>query len=328
MNASTIFILSLCLGAAGIALWAGAFFWRFWRMQKVGARLEEIVRDYSSDLTTAADTKNADKTLDASFETDDVQLSGGLPSFLGSGASAWLQKGWARVLFPDEDRALFDQAGIGVLQSAAVYVASRVIFAALLPLLVLNLTGAQGFKALFAVFCGLGVGLMLPKWIVQSMASKRRKRVEEELPLFVDMLRLLQGVGLSVDQSLHILANEFGRILKVIAAELGVANRLYATGRSREQAFQRLMHLSGDDDMVAVVNLLVQVDKHGGAVQEPLAQFAQRLREKRQASFKEKIGTITVKMTGVMVLTLLPALIVITAGPGFMAVMRSLSSMK
>ncbi len=31
-------------------------------------------------------------------------------------------------------------------------------------------------------------------------------------------------------------------------------------------------------------------------------------------------------MTGVMVLTLLPALIVITAGPGFTAVIRSLSS--
>ncbi|MEG1768537.1 MAG: type II secretion system F family protein, partial [Comamonas sp.] len=41
----------------------------------------------------------------------------------------------------------------------------------------------------------------------------------------------------------------------------------------------------------------------------------------------EKIGIITVKMTGVMVLTLLPALIVITAGPGFTAVIRSLSSM-
>ena len=36
---------------------------------------------------------------------------------------------------------------------------------------------------------------------------------------------------------------------------------------------------------------------------------------------------ITVKMTGVMVLTLLPALIVITAGPGFTAVIRSLSTM-
>lgn len=121
------------------------------------------------------------------------------------------------------------------------------------------------------------------------MAAKRRKRLGEELPLFVDMLRLLQGVGLSIDQSLHILANEFSRVLQVISAELALANRLYASGRSREQSFQRLVILSGDEDMVAIVNLLVQVDKHGGAVQEPLTQFAHRLRERRQAAFKEKL---------------------------------------
>ena len=149
----------------------------------------------------------------------------------------------------------------------------------------------------------------------------------EELPLLVDLLRLLQGVGLSIDQSLQILATEFGSVLRVLSGELALANQLYANGRSREQSFQRMAHLSGDEDMNAVVNLLVQVDRHGGAVQGPLNEFGIRLREKRQASFKEKIGAITVKMTGVMVLTLLPALMVITAGPGFMAVIRSLSSM-
>ncbi|MNE67487.1 Bacterial type II secretion system protein F domain protein [compost metagenome] len=116
-------------------------------------------------------------------------------------------------------------------------------------------------------------------------------------------------------------------MLRVISTELALANRLYSSGRSREQSLQRLSTLGADDDMSAVVNLLVQVDRHGGAVQEPLKEFSIRLREKRQANFKEKIGAITVKMTGVMVLTLLPALIVITAGPGFIAVMQSLSSM-
>ncbi len=168
---------------------------------------------------------------------------------------------------------------------------------------------------------------MLPKWLVSYKSSQRREQVVEELPLFVDLLRLLQGVGLSIDQSLQILSQEFGSVLPVLSSELAMANQLYASGRSRDQSLQRLTHLSDDQDMTAVVNLLVQVDRHGGAVQGPLQDFGIRLREKRQARFKEKIGAITVKMTGVMVLTLLPALMVITAGPGFMAVIRSLSSM-
>jgi tight adherence protein C len=74
-----------------------------------------------------------------------------------------------------------------------------------------------------------------------------------------------------------------------------------------------------------VVRLVIQVDKHGGAVQEPLRQFGDRLRESRRAMLRERIGKLTVKMTGVMVVTLLPALLIVTAGPGFLAVMHSLA---
>jgi tight adherence protein C len=42
---------------------------------------------------------------------------------------------------------------------------------------------------------------------------------------------------------------------------------------------------------------------------------------------KERIGKITVKMTAVMVTTLLPALVIVTAGPGFIAVFHSLGVM-
>lgn len=323
MMASSIFILSLCVGATAIFLLGGAMVWRVWRMQKAGVRLEEAVQGYTENRLVLGVHTGAEV---ADFENES-SLRGAFYT-QGVAAPAWLQSAWAKALLPDEERVLLDQAGISVQQGAMLYVGSRVVLCLLLPLLALSLLNVQGMKALMALFFGFGIGLMMPKWALQAKVSKRRKRIGEELPLFVDMLRLLQGVGLSVDQSLHILANEFSGVLRVLSPELLLANRLYATGRSREQSFHRLVVLSKDDDMTAIVSLLTQVDKHGGAVQQPLTQFALRLREKRQAAFKEKIGTITVKMTGVMVLTLLPALIVITAGPGFMAVMRSLSSMR
>ena len=46
-----------------------------------------------------------------------------------------------------------------------------------------------------------------------------------------------------------------------------------------------------------------------------------------RAELKARIGRITVKMTGVMVTTLLPALIIVTAGPGFLAISRSLATL-
>jgi tight adherence protein C len=168
---------------------------------------------------------------------------------------------------------------------------------------------------------------MLPKWIISVRVARRKRQAGEELPLLVDLLRLLQGVGLSMDQSLHIVVNEFAEVMPVLAGELGMAVDQYTRGRSREQSLARLALGFENDDLSAICRLIAQVDQHGGAVQEPLQRFGERLREQRRLDLKEKVGKLTVKMTGVMVLTLLPALLIVTAGSGFLAVIRGLSQL-
>ncbi|MPM44725.1 hypothetical protein SDC9_91406 [bioreactor metagenome] len=327
MSEQVLWILSLVLAAAGIGALAVTLLWKDRRSTRVEERVEKIMKE-----------REAQPSLAPLFAMADAQAGGGADAALAQKQTvqsvmdslkspAWLQSAPARILLADEDRKLLESAGMEMPRSGLIYIVSRAVLAVVLPVLVLTFLPAAGHKALMYGFFAFGLGLMLPKWLMRSRATKRRAQVSEELPLFVDLLRLLQGVGLSIDQSLQIMATEFGSVLKVISAELALANRMYSTGRTREQSLQRLSLMGDDDDMSAVVNLLVQVDRHGGAVQEPLKEYSVRLREKRQARFKEKIGTITVKMTGVMVLTLLPSLLVITAGPGFTAVIRSLSSL-
>jgi tight adherence protein C len=155
--------------------------------------------------------------------------------------------------------------------------------------------------------------------------ARRKAAAAEELPLLIDLLRLLQGVGLSMDQSLHVVVTEFIDVMPVLTSELSVAVDQYTRGRTREQSLERLSSGFENDDLSAICRLIAQVDQHGGAVQEPLQRFGERLREQRRMELKEKVGKLTVKMTGVMVLTLLPALLIVTAGSGFIAVFRGLS---
>ena len=327
MTAQQLWIASLAFAALAVLLLAGALVWQLRRSARAAALVGEVLhaREASAAAlqpflmpgTPAPSTPGNEKAEAAMAQSVANSLR----------PPAWLQSGLSKALFADEDRKLMELAGMEIARGGLVYVISRVVLALCLPMLLLMLLQPKGHNALLYGFLGFGFGMMLPKWLVRSKANRRRQCVVEELPLFVDLLRLLQGVGLSIDQSMQILATEFTGVLRVIGSELALANRLYASGRTREQSLQRLAHIGADDDLSAVVNLLVQVDRHGGAVQDPLKEFSLRLREKRQAGFKEKIGIITVKMTGVMVLTLLPALIVITAGPGFTAVIRSLSTM-
>lgn len=328
MNSQQLLTISLVVAALAIGLMAAAVIWRLYRSAKTDAQVEKILQTREALASHAspfpmpgmAPANNSNNGKGASMDSAASVADSMRPP-------AWLSNGVAKALLSDEDRKLLDQAGVELARGGLTYVICRAMLAIGLPALALLVLQPTGTKALMFGFFAFGLGLMAPKWWLRSKANGRRAQVVEELPLFVDLLRLLQGVGLSIDQSLHILASEFGSVLKVISSELTLANRLHTSGRTREQSLQRLSYLGADDDMNAVVNLLVQVDRHGGAVQEPLREFSIRLREKRQASFKEKIGTITVKMTGVMVLTLLPALMVITAGPGFTAVIRSLSAM-
>lgn len=232
-----------------------------------------------------------------------------------------------KQIVADEDRMLLEQCGYVDAHTRGIFLSARIACAIALPAAV-ALVGGEPVRTHLGAWVALSViaGFMLPKTYVRRRAAARRQSVVDEMPLLVDMLRLLQGVGLSLDQSIQVVTNDFRGMLPVLSSELGIAQRQFVAGRTREQSLQRLATSFDNEDLRAIVRLLIQVDKHGGAVQEPLKQFGDRLREVRRAMLRERIGRLTVKMTGVMILTLLPALFIVTAGPGMLAVTHALTA--
>nr|WP_211615742.1 type II secretion system F family protein [Paraburkholderia haematera] len=235
-----------------------------------------------------------------------------------------------RHIVAEEDRRLLEQCGFVDTRTRGLFLIARIVCAVVLPLLVGTIASGRidGPRYVTLVIVAMAGGVMIPKVVLSRRASARRRGVVDELPMLVDLLRLLQGVGLSLDQSLQVMVNDFRGILPVLSSELEIAQRQFAAGRTREQSLNRLASSYENEDMQAVVRLLIQVDRHGGAVQEPLKQFGDRLRETRRAMLRERIGRMTVKMTGVMILTLLPALMIVTAGPGVLSVSHSLKAIK
>lgn len=223
---------------------------------------------------------------------------------------------------------MLEQCGFVDARARALLLIARIAGASLLPPVALFANGFRGagHDGLASALVALLAGFMLPKLMLRRRAVARCGAVTSELPMFVDMLRLLQGVGLSLDQCLQVMVNDFRGVMPVLSEELAIAQRHAAAGRTREQSLQRLASVYVNEDLRAIVRLLVQVDRHGGAVQEPLRQFGDRLREARRSMLRERSGRLTVKMTGVMVATLLPALLIVTAGPGVLAVVHSLSA--
>lgn len=238
----------------------------------------------------------------------------------------WLNSSFGKALVADEDRALLGQSGWNSSRGQLYFLIARCAAALLLPMLVAFVfSNSQYF---FLGLCiAFVVGFLLPKWVLRSTAKRKKVCVARELPLLVDLLGLLQGTGMSLDQALQVIATDFGNVMPVLSKEVSMVNQQYSHGSTRERSFARMSEIYQNENLVNLTALLLQIDKHGGAVQEPLKVFGERLREQRKARMKELIGKISVKMTGVMVVTLLPALIIVTAGPGFLAVIRALGGM-
>lgn len=232
-----------------------------------------------------------------------------------------------KALLAPEDRLLLEQVGWNHTTGTAVFLALRIILALALPVLGLLLIRPQGGQAFIVLLVGFALGILLPKLVLRTWAARLRKKVDDELPLLIDLMRLLQGVGFSIDQSLQMVGEKLHIAVPVLGKELQLANTAYTRGRSREQSLRRLSESFGNDDLRSLMQMILQVHQHGGAVQEPLKQFGMRLREQRRMKMKEKVGKLSVKMTVVMMVTLLPALMLVLGGPAIISLVNAVRGM-
>ncbi|MDR6467032.1 tight adherence protein C [Paraburkholderia sp. GV068] len=282
-----------------------------------------------ANLASGSHASNASSSRGTSANVKRARGMKGLLERCADAGTRWLDTSIGRQVVAQEDRRLLEQCGFVDARARGLFLMARIAGAIVLPLVAGPIAHAHvdGPRYVLVVIVAFMCGVMAPKLVLRRRAAARRGAVVDELPMLVDLLRLLQGVGLSLDQSLQVMVNDFRGVLPVLASELEIAQGQFAAGRTREQSLSRLASSFDNEDLRAVVRLLIQVDRHGGAVQEPLKQFGDRLRETRRAMLRERIGRMAVKMTGVMILTLLPALMIVTAGPGVMSVSHSLKSM-
>jgi tight adherence protein C len=331
VSAASLGAFALLLGALGFALLAGLACARLMAARRSTRTLDQAMAGDARGFTARAPMASA---VAKGMEAADVDGPQALPH-RSTGAfdacarlgARWLDTSFGKLVVADEDRRLLDQCGFVDARSRSLFLITRLVSAPGIALAVAWCVAAHtNAHPLLWSAAGLLAGFMMPKLYLRYRVSVRLDAVADELPLLVDLLRLLQGVGLSLDQSLQVMLNEFRRVLPVLGGEMEIAQRQFVAGRTREQSLQRMATIYENEDLRAVIRLLVQVDRHGGAVQEPLKQFGERLREVRRATLRERIGKVMVKMTGVMVITLLPALLIATAGPGAIAVLHSLST--
>ena len=223
-----------------------------------------------------------------------------------------------------EERIL---AQAGIRSRDAVFVVWGVrIMLAVGCLIAFMASGLFWGNPLIYLVLALLVGLWLPWVWVRWRVAERKRNIEWGLPDFMDLSVVCVEAGLGLDQTIQ----RVGRELRLPHPDLSDELRLYSletqAGRSRPEALRNLAERTGVEDLRSFAAVLIQSDRFGTSVAQTLRVFSDDLRIKRRQKAEEAAAKLTVKIVPPLVFFIFPAILLIIAGPGVIAIYRTLFS--
>lgn len=154
-------------------------------------------------------------------------------------------------------------------------------------------------------------------WLwVRGMYRTRTERIEQDLPLFLELLATLAESGLGFDESLnHILASQPQK--RPLAAAFNQFQAEVRSGLSRSQCFMRLGRRLEVASARACTTALMQSEEVGGRISGVLRQQANDALARRRMRAMELATSLPVKVLFPMMICFLPGIFTVTLGPIF-----------
>ena len=163
-------------------------------------------------------------------------------------------------------------------------------------------------------------GFVAPSAAVGQMVVNRQELIRRSLPDTMDLLTISVEAGLGFDAALaHVaktvpgpLSQEISRMLREV--QLGV---------SRVDAFRHLSDRTDVDELNAFTLAMIQADLFGVSISKVLRSQAKEQRIRRRQRAERKSQQIPTKMLFPLIFCILPALLVVIAGPGIIKIAHS-----
>jgi tight adherence protein B len=193
--------------------------------------------------------------------------------------------------------------------------------AATIAFLILVIAGASGFPLTLGTVqltlaIGFTVAFVLPLMVISRMADARRRRMESQFPIALDIFVRGLRSGHPIPAALDLLTNEMD---DPIGSEFGIVGDEIAFGLDLREALARMAERWGLPDMhMFVVSVSVQMET-GGNLAEILENLGQVIRERASMFMKVRALSSEGRMTA-LILTALPILAFVglfTTNPGF-----------
>jgi tight adherence protein C len=140
----------------------------------------------------------------------------------------------------------------------------------------------------------------------------------------VDLLGIVLGTGLALDQAMTRVSEEMQYIYPELAGEFYTVVMQVKAGQERSVAFRQLVRRTGIEDIKSLAAMIVQSERFGTSLSQALKVYADALRTRRRLRAEAAVGRAGIKMLFPIVLFILPVLFIVTLVPGVLSVLRDL----
>jgi tight adherence protein C len=171
---------------------------------------------------------------------------------------------------------------------------------------------------------GGGMGYFLPAFVLGRLVKRRHRNIRFSLPDVLDLLVICTEAGCGLDQAIVNVSRELKSVHPAVSEELSMVNMEIMAGKSRSEALRNFGRRTGEDEVKKLVAILVQTDRFGTSVGEALRTQSDFLRVRRRQEAEERAGKVGVKLVFPIFFFCMPALLVVTAGPGMLQLFRNL----
>jgi tight adherence protein C len=175
-----------------------------------------------------------------------------------------------------------------------------------------------------AVGFGAFIGYFLPGFMLDKRIVKRQETLRLSLPDALDMMVVSVEAGLGLDQAIQHVGRELQMTHKELSEELSLVNLEMRAGKRRSEALRNLADRTGEPELQKLVAVLVQTDRFGTSIGDSLRAHSDFLRVKRRQEAEERAGKVGVKLVFPIFFFILPAMLVVAAGPGLLQVFKYL----
>jgi tight adherence protein C len=167
-------------------------------------------------------------------------------------------------------------------------------------------------------------GWFLPNLIVDRLISRRQEQIRFSLPDALDLLVVCMEAGLGLDQAIAAVSRELKNAHPAICEEFALVTLEMRHGKRRMEALKNMADRAAEPDLRKLVATMVQADRFGTSLGESLRTHSEFMRTRRRQEAEERAAKVGVKLVFPIFFFILPAMMIVAAGPGVLALFKNL----